>query len=98
MVDKCIQIIRMRQKIKRSLEMERVRVNEMNEWELAEEMLARAPAGEQGAVAYCVEIMTIVTLRLRRRDGHAARIDARNAVSHAFRGVGRVAAGISGRT
>lgn len=49
--------------------LEKVRTNEIKEWELAEEMLARAPAEEQGAVAYCVEVMTIVTLRLRRRDG-----------------------------
>lgn len=55
--------------------LERVRTNELEEWELAEEMLARAPGGEQGAVAYCVEVMTIVTLRLRQHDGRKLLLD-----------------------
>ncbi|MCA9943043.1 MAG: hypothetical protein H6656_18040 [Ardenticatenaceae bacterium] len=55
--------------------LEKVRTNELNEWELVEEMLARTPPEGHGAVAYCVEVMTIVTLRLRRRSGRKLLLD-----------------------
>ncbi len=43
--------------------------------ELVQEMLARVPTAEQGALRYCVEVMTIVALRLRRSASRALLLD-----------------------
>ena len=44
----------------------RLREGEVWDRELAEEMLARIPPEGQGRVRYCVEVMAIVSLRLRQ--------------------------------
>lgn len=43
--------------------------------EVAEEMLARLPPDEPEIVRYCVEIMTVIALRLRRRSGRKLLLD-----------------------
>lgn len=43
--------------------------------DVAEEMLARVPPDEPEAVRYCVEVMTVIALRLRRRAGRQLLLD-----------------------
>jgi hypothetical protein len=49
--------------------MDRLRRGEVWDKELAEEMLARIPPQGEGEVRYCVEVMTIMALRLRQSSG-----------------------------
>lgn len=49
--------------------LERMRKGELNDQGLIEEMLARIPPVGQGQIRYCVEVMTIVALRLRGSSG-----------------------------
>jgi hypothetical protein len=49
--------------------LESVRKGEVPDQELAEEMLARIPPGGPYALRFCVEIMTVIALRLRQRTG-----------------------------
>jgi DNA-binding PadR family transcriptional regulator len=49
--------------------LEKVRAGEIREQELAKQMLARVPPGGSGVVRYCVEVMTVVALRLQHRAG-----------------------------
>ncbi len=49
--------------------LEKVRSGEVRDRELAEEMLARIPPEGEGVLRYCVEVMTIIALRLRRSAG-----------------------------
>lgn len=47
----------------------RLQRGELRERELAVEMLARVPPDEPEVIRYCVEVMTIIALRLRRSTG-----------------------------
>lgn len=49
--------------------LERIRNGELRERELAEEMLARLPLGGPAILRYCIEVMSIVVLRLGRGSG-----------------------------
>ncbi len=49
--------------------LERLRRGELHERELAEEMLARVPPEVPSILRYCIEVMTVVTLRLGRGAG-----------------------------
>ena len=49
--------------------LERTRKGELKGKELAEEMLARFPPDVSGPPRYCIEVMTIVALRLRSTTG-----------------------------
>jgi DNA-binding MarR family transcriptional regulator len=49
--------------------LEKLRKGEIFDQELADEMLGRIPSAGEGAVLYCVEVMTIVSLRLRESSG-----------------------------
>ena len=49
--------------------LKKVQAGELQDRELAEQMLARVPPDEPKAIRYCVEVMTIVALRLRERSG-----------------------------
>jgi hypothetical protein len=49
--------------------LERLQSGEFLDREFAEEVLARVPDIEQGELSFCVEIMTIVVLRLRQHTG-----------------------------
>ena len=49
--------------------LDRLRKGEVWDKGLAEEMLARIPAEGQGKIRYCVEVMTIVSLRMRHSSG-----------------------------
>lgn len=42
---------------------------QLGDVELAQEMLARTPPDEPGTLRYCIEVMTIIALRLRRHPG-----------------------------
>jgi len=46
--------------------LERLQKGEIRERELAAEMLARVPPDEPEVVRYCVEVITVIALRLRR--------------------------------
>lgn len=47
----------------------------LGESDLAEEMLARVPPDEPEILRYCVEVMTVIALRLRRRAGRQLLLD-----------------------
>lgn len=49
--------------------LERLQRGEIRERELAAEMLARVPPDEPEVIRYCVEVMTVIALRLRRGNG-----------------------------
>lgn len=49
--------------------MDMLRKGDVFDNELAEEMLARIPSAGEGQILYCVEVMTIVSLRLRYSSG-----------------------------
>lgn len=49
--------------------LDKVRSGELRDRELAQEMLARVPPGGPSALRYCVEVMTVIALRLRHRAG-----------------------------
>lgn len=49
--------------------LKRLRSGEMRELELAEQMLARVPSEAPPALQYCIEILTILALRLKRGAG-----------------------------
>jgi Mn-dependent DtxR family transcriptional regulator len=49
--------------------LDRIQNGHVEERPLAEEMLARVPPDEPEVIRYCVEVMTVVSLRLRRRTG-----------------------------
>lgn len=49
--------------------LEKVRAGEVRDQELAQEMLARVPSGGSGVVRYCIEVMTVVALRLQHSAG-----------------------------
>jgi len=49
--------------------LDKVRTGEMRERELAEEMIARVPSHGPAALRYCIEIMTVMALRLRHGAG-----------------------------
>jgi DNA-binding Lrp family transcriptional regulator len=49
--------------------LERVRKGEVRDRELAEDMLARVPPEGPDSLRYCIEVMTVVALRLRRSAG-----------------------------
>jgi len=53
----------------------KVRKGELRDRGLAEQMLARVPPEEPKAVRYCVEVMTIVALRLKERSGRRLLLD-----------------------
>lgn len=53
----------------------RLRRGEMHDQTLAEEMLARVPPEAPDDIRYCVEIMTVVALRLRRHTGRRVLLD-----------------------
>ena len=55
--------------------LERLQSEEFQDKELAEEVLARVPEIEQGELSFCVEIMTIVVLRLKQHSGRKLLID-----------------------
>jgi DNA-binding MarR family transcriptional regulator len=47
----------------------KVRSGALQDRELVNDVLARVPPEGQGALRYCVEVMTVITLLLRRGDG-----------------------------
>ena len=49
--------------------MQKMRTGEVWDREFAEQMIARIPPEGQGSILYCVEVMTIVSLRLRQSEG-----------------------------
>jgi DNA-binding PadR family transcriptional regulator len=49
--------------------LEKIRTGEMEDKELSQEMLKRIPSEENQQLQYCVEVMTIVALRLRSAEG-----------------------------
>lgn len=49
--------------------LEKVRSGEMPDRELAGEILGRVPPGAPSALRYCVEVMTVIALRLQHRVG-----------------------------
>jgi len=49
--------------------LDRIRKGEIRNRELAEEMLARIPSGGEGQLRYCIEVMTVISLRLRSSSG-----------------------------
>lgn len=49
--------------------MNRIQSGEFKDKELAAEVLARVPDIEQGEISYCVEIISVVALRLQRESG-----------------------------
>lgn len=49
--------------------LEMLRKGKVFDKELAEEMLARIPSAGEGQILYCVEVMTIISLRLRHSSG-----------------------------
>ena len=49
--------------------LDKLRKGEVLDKELADEMLARIPPAGEGYIRYCVEVMTIVSLRLRHSKG-----------------------------
>ena len=55
--------------------LDRLRKWEIWDKELAEELLARIPDEGQGRIRYCVEVMTIVSIRLRQTDGRQVILD-----------------------
>jgi hypothetical protein len=55
--------------------LQRVQHGEMHDRELATEMLARVPPDAPDAIRYCVEVMSVVALRLRRRTGRRVLLD-----------------------
>ena len=50
--------------------LEQVQEGSFGDAELAGDMLARTPADEPPALRYCIEVMTVVALRLRRHATH----------------------------
>lgn len=59
--------------------LERLRLGQVDNPDLAHEMLARIPAGEPSPIQYCTEIMTIVALRIQR---HTARTTLTDFLPH----------------
>lgn len=55
--------------------LERLQSGEIRERELAEEMLARVPPDEPEVIRYCVEVMTVIALHLRRSTGRRVLLD-----------------------
>jgi DNA-binding PadR family transcriptional regulator len=49
--------------------LEQVQQGHLGDGELAHEMLARTPPDEPETLRYCIEVMTVVALNLRRRSG-----------------------------
>ncbi len=49
--------------------LEKIRAGEIHSWKLAEDMLSRIPLEENGQSRYCVEVMTIIALRLGSGSG-----------------------------
>ena len=54
--------------IKRRI-LDKIRQGEIRNRELAEEMLARIPPDGEGELRYCIEVMTVISLRLRSSSG-----------------------------
>lgn len=52
--------------------LEQVLSGQLGDEELAQEMLARTPVEETPALRYCIEVMTVVAMRLQRQAARAA--------------------------
>jgi hypothetical protein len=52
-----------------------IQQGDIDDPELAEEMLARVPPEESGVLRYCVEVMTVIALRLRNHSGRQYLVD-----------------------
>lgn len=59
----------------KKLVLEKIQRDEFVDHELAAEVLARVPDIEQGEISYCVELMTIVALRLKDGCGRKTLLD-----------------------
>lgn len=49
--------------------LDKIRKGEIRNQDLAEEMLARIPPDGEGSLRYCIEVMTVIALRLRSSSG-----------------------------
>jgi Mn-dependent DtxR family transcriptional regulator len=49
--------------------LEKLQKGELSQSDLAEEMLARIPPDEGNAIGYCVEVITVIALRMRQSSG-----------------------------